>query len=80
MVAEQLGMLSVKFIEFVQPVWSDITDPGQCTLGKFHSVRIDVARLHETARFFSASARVSDIDQPALIIHELVKIAPRTGE
>ena len=79
-ITEQFGVLSIERFEFMETMWSDITHTGQPAARKFHAFRIDVTRLHKTARFLRAPARVTSVDQAAFLIHELVEIAPRTGE
>ena len=73
-------MLPVERFEFTQTVRNDITDTGQPAPCKFHTLRVDVTRLHKSACLLRAPARVTGVDQAALLIHELVEIAPRTGE
>src|SRR5256885_14813752 len=41
---------------------------------------IDVAGLDEASRLLLAATRIGRIDQPALVVHEVVQIAARTGE
>src|SRR5438128_5880540 len=43
-------------------------------------LRIDVARLHEATGLLGAPARVRSIDESALVVHEVVKVASRTGQ
>src|SRR5262245_20184383 len=42
--------------------------------------RIDVAGLDETASLLGAPAGVRLVHEPALVVHEVVQVAPRSGE
>ncbi len=48
--------------------------------GEQQLVRVDVAGLDERLRLLRAAARIGRVNEPALAMHELVKVAPRPRE
>ena len=78
--AEQLSVLSIECLQFIQSVWSDLAHAGQSILRKLQAVWIDIARLHETACLLRASAWVCLVYQTTFVVHELIEIASGAGE
>jgi hypothetical protein len=73
-------MFSVEGFEFLQAMRSRITYAGQSAFRELQGIGIDVIGFHEPTRLLGASTWVGSIYQPALVIHELVKIASRSRE
>src|SRR4029077_13995037 len=80
MVTKQFGVFPVQFLKFIQPMRSDFVDRRQSALGEFQPVRVDIPRLYVAASLLCTSTRVCCVDQSALVVHELLKITPSSGE
>src|SRR5712664_2063226 len=73
-------VLGVEGCEGLDPVPRDLMDLLDALAREQEAFRINVARLHEAARFLGTTARVRPIHKPAAVVHETVQITARAGE
>src|ERR1051326_8651921 len=75
MIAMNLRISGIQRFHAVNSLPGDLPHPRDVLARKQQTLRIDVTCMDECLRFLGAAARIVLVDEPALILHEVMKIA-----